>query len=471
MKYKDIADRIISDIQNEKLASGQRMPSLRQLTKQLGVSMTTALNSYRTLEDLGWLVSYPKSGFYVSAFSSNENLPELPQFKSRKMPVSISNRADSYDDKNHISGPFGISQICPDNIPLSEIKAHIRQTVQRGDALLHTYPNPKGSISLRDALATHFSNNGFPLSAKELCVSSGCMDAIRMAVLATTEVGDAIGISSPCFNGLLKLLASMSRKVVEIPCTPEGLDLDQIEQRLKSKEISAGLFSSSFMNPHGLSLSIEQKQRLASLANKYRTPIIEDDVYGELGHESLYPLPVKHWDTNGYLIWCSSISKTLSSGLRIGWCAPGRYLDKCIDICASERLGHNELIQSSVASFINAGQYQSHIQRIRKISLSNANAYRTLLLENLPQGSAVSSPKGGLVLWIQTPNLDQDKFKQLIEDANIDIRFGSQFTTKKLYRECFRLNYGWSLSKEYDSNRTIEDTLLQITQIAKLSKV
>lgn len=471
MKYKDIADRIIQDIQSEKLESGQRMPSLRQLTKQLGVSMTTALNSYRALEELGWLVSYPKSGFYVSTFSSNENQPELPQFKSRKAPVSISNKADNYDDRSHTSGPLGVSQVCPDNIPLTEINAHIRQTVQRGDALLHTYPNPQGSTRFRDALATHFSKNGFPLGAKELCISSGCMDAIRMAVLATTQVGDAVGISSPCFNGLLKLLASMSRKVVEIPCTSEGLDLDQIEQRLKNKEINAGLFSSSFMNPHGISLSIEQKQRLASLANKYRTPIIEDDVYGELGHENLYPLPVKHWDTNGYVIWCSSISKTLSSGLRIGWCAPGRYLDKCIDICASERLGHNELIQLSIASLINAGQYQSHIQRIRKTSLSNANAYRTLLLENLPEGSAVSAPKGGLVLWVQTPNLDPERFRQLIKDADIDIRFGPQFTTKKLYKDCFRLNFGWSLSNHYDSNRTIEDALLQITQIVKAARV
>jgi len=378
-------------------------------------------------------------------------------------------KADSYDDKSHTCGPLGLSHVCPDYIPLTKLKAHIRQTVQRGDSLLHSYPNPQGSISLRDALATHFSNNGFPLNAKELCISSGCMDAIRMAVLATTQVGDAIGISSPCFNGLLKLLASMSRKVVEIPCNSEGIDLDQIEHKLKNKEIKAGLFSSSFMNPHGISLSIEQKQKLASLANKYRIPIIEDDVYGELGHENLYPLPIKHWDANGYVIWCSSISKTLSSGLRIGWCAPGKYLDKCIDICASERLGHNELIQSSLASFINAGQYQSHIQRIRKISLSNANAYRTLLLENLPKNSAASAPKGGLVLWVQVPNLDQNKFRRLIEDAGIDIRFGPQFTTKKLYSDCFRLNYGWSLSSEYSSNKTIKDALLQIIKIVEIA--
>jgi DNA-binding transcriptional MocR family regulator len=463
MKYKYIAEQIISDIQSEKLAHGQRLPSLRKLTKQLNISMTTALNSYRRLEQMGWIVTYPRSGFFVSAPLSKGNIPRQPQFRSTSRPASAGLISGNNQNGNFSAGPLGISQLCPSHMPLLSLKRSIKRTVHGGDEYLHTYSDPQGIHILRRAIAEHFCGNGFALGAEDLCISSGCMDAIRMALLVTTKPGDAVGISSPCFNGLLKLLASMSRRVVEIPCNSDGIDLEQLKQKFEDREIQAGLFSSSFMNPHGLSLSTAQKQKLAELANKYRVPIIEDDVYGELGYDNIFPLPIKYWDTKGYVIWCSSVSKTLSNGLRLGWCSPGRYLEACIDVCTSERAGQNGLMQASLADFINSGQYQSNLQHIRKKVLANVFAYRRLLLKNLPRGSAVSAPEGGLVLWVQVPGLDGIKLRALTDALQIDVRFGAQFTTRKLYRDCFRLNLGWGLSEMHDPKRTIETALLQLT--------
>lgn len=103
---------------------------------------------------------------------------------------------------------------------------------------------PQGIPELRHALAGHFSGNGFPLAANDMFISSGCMDAIRIALSATTKPGDVVAISSPCFNGLLELLSTMSREVLEIPCTPDVIDLPQLEQKFKRKEIQAALYSS-----------------------------------------------------------------------------------------------------------------------------------------------------------------------------------------------------------------------------------
>jgi DNA-binding transcriptional MocR family regulator len=462
MKYKDIAGQIITDIQSQKLIAGQRLPSLRQLTKQLGVSMTTALNSYRSLEQMGWVVTHPKSGFFVSTPVSQGDIPIQPQFRSSSRRVSTSLESNDDQSRDSTSGPFGTSQLCPSNIPLLSLKRSIKRTVNRSDKLLHSYSDPQGIHELRQAIAEHFIGNGFTMAADDIFISGGCMDAIRVALLVTTKPGDAVAISSPCFNGLLKLLFSMSRLVVEIPCNSDGVDLQQLEQKFKNKEIKAALFSSSHMNPHGISLSILQKQRLAALANKYRVPIIEDEVYSELGYENTFPLPIKFWDTKGYVLWCSSVSKTLANGLRLGWCCAGRYREACVDICATERFGQNGLMQASLADFINSGQYRKHIQYIRKIMFANACAYRNLLLQNLPKGSAVSAPNGGLVLWVQVPGLNDKKLKAFIDQAKIDIRFGNNFTTRKLYRDCFRLNIGWELSEMHDSRRTIEQALLQL---------
>jgi DNA-binding transcriptional MocR family regulator len=342
------------------------------------------------------------------------------------------------------------------------LKQSLKRTVNRSDKLLHSYSDPQGVYDLRQAIAEHFIGNGFTMAANDIFISGGCMDAIRVALLVTTKPGDAVAISSPCFNGLLKLLSSMSRLVVEIPCNSDGVDLQQLEQIFKNKKINAALFSSSYMNPHGISLSITQKQRLAVLANKYRIPIIEDEVYSELGYENTFPLPIKFWDTQGYVLWCSSVSKTLGSGLRLGWCSAGRYISACIVVCATERFGQNGFMQASLADFINCGQYRKHIQYVRKIMFANACAYRHLLLKNLPKGSAISAPNGGLVLWIQVSGLNDKKLQAFTDKAKIKICFGAQFTTRKLYRDCFRLNIGWELSEMYDKERTIEQALLQL---------
>ena len=462
MKYKTIAEQIIMDIQGQKITLGQRLPSLRQLTKQLDISMTTALNSYRHLEQMGWIVAHPKSGFFVSTPLSQGDIPAQPQFRSDSRFLSNNLDSSDYRNSDFESGPFGISQLSPAHIPLLALKRSIKRTVQRSDELLHTYSDPQGLHELRQAIAENYRGIGFAVDADGLVITNGCIDAIRMALLVTTQPGDAIAISSPCFNGLLKLLSSLSRKVIEIPCNSNGVDIQQFEQKLKNKEIKAALFSSAYMNPHGLSLSIEQKKRLAELANKYCVPIIEDDVYGELGYENIYPLPIKYWDTKGYVLWCSSVSKTLASGLRIGWCSAGRYLDTIVGQYAAENLGQNALMQASLTSFITLGEYRKHLQSIRKIILSNAYAYRHLLLNNLPEGSAISVPSGGLVLWVQVPSLDNIKLNAFIDQAHIDIQFGAQFTTRRLYRDCFRINIGWGLSEMYDQQRTIEQALLEL---------
>lgn len=461
MRYKAIVEQVIADIQQDKLKYGQRMPSLRMLSSQFGVSMTTALNSYRSLEAMGWIIARPQSGFFVSSPIRQGVAPHKPQFRSQLSPLS-NYRSQPLVQSQVGGGPFGISQIAPHHLPTQALQRSMKRGVQLLGNDIHAYPDAQGLALLRAALSEHFSGSGLPIPFEELMISGGCIDAVRMALDAVTQPGDGVAISSPCFNGLLELLSLMQRKVVEIPCTEEGIDLEQLDVHIQNGDVVAGLFSSSHMNPHGISLHVEQKQRLAELANHYRIPIIEDDVYVELGYDKAMSLPIKYWDKGGYILWCGSVSKTLSAGIRLGWCLAGRYQQVLIRQAQVGKLGQSLVAQAGLADFIRCGEYSKHLNRMRTLLLANMCAYRAVLAEHLPSNAAVSQPNGGLVLWVQVPGLDVDRFRESVIQANLDIRLGSFFTTRDLYQDYFRISAGWMLNDIYDDGRTVEDILMAL---------
>lgn len=459
MRYKAIAEQIIDDVKAGKLSVGTRMPSLRNLARLFNVSMTTALNSYHLLESLGWIIAKPQSGFYVTMPLLDRPTPHQPQFSSVLTEVDRQKPIRHFSNQ---SGPLGISQFDPREMPTTALQNSLRRGLKRLDGKIHAYPEPQGDQALRLALERHFSTYGFPFSANELIITNGCIDAVRIALESVTQPGDAIAISSPCFSGLLELLGSLGRKVVEIPCVREGIDLVQLEQHLSQGTVKAGLFSTSHMNPQGISLSPSQKQALAALANRYQVPIIEDDIYMELGYDKVMPLPAKYWDQGGYLLWCGSVSKTLTAGFRLGWCLAGRYQSTYLKRHAMSHFGVSTPIQAGLADFISSGQYYAHLQKTRLRIQQNIREYQMLLLAHLPEGSAVSQPTGGLVLWVQVPRLNSQKLWHDAAQQGVDIRCGAEFSTLPLYQDCFRINVGWSLNAQVDEAHQVQQQLVQL---------
>jgi DNA-binding transcriptional MocR family regulator len=443
--FESIAERLISDIKTGRSPSGSRLPALRVLAKQHSVSITTAIKSYNYLEELGWIFAQPQSGYFVAKQLSKTDHPQLPQFKGESRDPKVFAPLNGYTPIVDFFSPLGTSMISPDLLPTLALQRSIKRSVSRSQSLLHQYPESQGDERLRQALSRHFRKDHFAFHDSELVITNGCIDAIRIAVETVSKAGDTIAISSPCYSGLLDLLVALSRNIVEIPSHDQGIDLDQLEIHMKNKDIVAGLFNTSHMNPGGASISKQQKQRMAQLANDYAIPIIEDDVYIELSHHGKPPLPTKYWDKKGYILWCGSVSKTLAAGLRIGWCLPGRYLPNYLNRHKLTGLGVNGLVQSSIAEFINTGDYSTHINKIRLSLNKHVHAYQKFLIENLPQNTRVSLPDGGIVLWVQIPGLDAVELEKQAKSQQIDIRSGSNFSTHGYYKDCFRINFGWPL--------------------------
>lgn len=440
-RYKVLAETIIGAIDEGKLQLNDKMLSLRAFSQQHQVSMTTAVNCYDYLQDRGYLVSRPKSGYFIQQPIPVQQQPALPQFVGQ---VSANDGIDTPVDFH----PFATAQLSEALLPSQDMQKSFSHFAKTMNASALQYGNEWGSDELRSALAGHFSKQGFAFTPDELLIQNGCLDAVRMAVECISHEGDTIAVASPCFSGLLNILRLLNRKILEIPSTENGLDLLQLTSLIRHGQIKALLVTANFQNPLGRSLSNEQKQALAELANQFHFPIIEDDVYAELGASSHLPLPIKYWDRGGDVIWCSSFSKTLSASFRVGWCLPGRHFDAMKMRRKVETLSVNLPLQYILADFINTGKYAKHLSRIKVMLQGQLAAYRGYLFKRINAPLAVSSPVGGLVLWCQVAGMDAGQLTKKLAAHGIGIRPGNLFSTRDFYGDYFRLNCGWPLSED-----------------------
>lgn len=449
-KYKLLAEKIISDIQGKRIIAGDKMLSLRQFAKQHHVSISTAISCYEELEKEGWIIARPQSGFIITAKPLLIAPPSWTSF------ITEATAAKKSDKNNEVTvGPLGKACLELSNTTKSALNKSLRKALNQTNALLHEYPNSQGEPIVRQTLASHFSQTGFAMHENELVITHGCIDAVKTALSICTHSGNTVAVNSPCYNGLLDQLYLLGLKLIEIPSTSDGIDLNELERLFKTGQVQAGLFCCTHMNPQGITMSVKQKKCLSQLASDYQIPVIEDDVYFELSHTDTYHLPTAYFDDNGYVIWCGSISKTLSPSFRFGWCRPGRYLSQY----QQQFHGVPTIIQLAIADFIQSGAYSRHLKQAKYQLAKNKQNYIHYLSERLPEGSCITQPDGGLVLWIQVPGLDTTKLNNAATVDNLDIRTGNLFTESQRYLDCLRINIGYAFNHEI---QTTLDHLLDL---------
>lgn len=448
--YRTLARQLHREIRERRWRAGQRLPAVRQFARQHEVSVTTALQCYRLLESEGLIAARPQSGFYVRAAAPGEAGAELDSFSA--VPGSVTNIAEIERVQGTAakpgSAPLGISLLSPQLVPLAALQRSLhRSSLKLGERLVQ-YGPPQGEAALREALARHFAADGIALPARDLLITNGCMDAICLALQLTTGPGDVVAVPSPCFSGLLQLIESLGRRLLEIPLHRSGIRMPALEAAMADPEVKACLITANHHNPLGFSLSVDDKRCIARWAAEYRCPVIEDDVFGECGFELGRALPVKHWDRDGWVLWCGAFSKTLVPAYRIGWCAPGRFLAPAVQRCRAQTVSVNLPLQAALADFVNSGHYRRHLQRLRLRLAEQLPAYRRALDETMPAGTAVSKPDGGFVLWLTlAEEFDGMALFEAAAAENISIVPGQVFSSLGRYRNCIRINCGWPLDR------------------------
>jgi DNA-binding transcriptional MocR family regulator len=272
-----------------------------------------------------------------------------------------------------------------------------------------------------------------------------------------TRAGDTVAIESPAYYALLEVLASLELRALEISSHPRhGINLDDLERAVDSQPVAAVALVSNFSNPTGSCMTDEAKRRLVELLARHEVPLIEDDVYGELVYEGRRPSAIKAFDHRGLVLYCSSYSKTLSPGLRVGWAIPGRFQNEVELLKLVVNQATAVAPQLALAAFLGSGGCDRHIRKVRRMYRAQMTSMIDAVERYFPDATRLTRPQGGHVLWVQLPaGVDAMALYEAAEAEGIRIAPGPMFSPSGGYRDFIRLNTGfpWSASTERQVER------------------
>ena len=454
-KYRQVADRLTRLIEEGAFGPGAAAPSVRELSRQWQVSISTVLKAYYLLEAQGLLVPRPRSGFYV-----NTRLPSAPPEPAlsdpEPDPSSVGMRElitmivlrDTLNPKLIQLGAAHPAQELTATRQLNRIMAAAARRMGDRAGL---YMAPPGNKPLRQQIVQHAVNAGCTLDADEIVITSGCGEAVSSCLQAVCRPGDTVAVESPICFDVFQYLENLGLKALEIPTHPrDGISLEALAFALQNNSVQACLVISNFNNPLGSCIPDDHKEALVNLLARHDIPLIENDIFGDIHFAAKRPLSAKAFDADGRVLWCASFSKTLSPGLRVGWAAPGRYRSTVAWLKYSTSLATGTLPQVAVAAFMAEGGYRQHLRRIRRIYQQRVAELRRAVIRYFPRDIRVTDPSGGYLLWIELPEaIDTLALYRSALEEGIAITPGHLFSAGDRYRNFIRLNAAnWSEAAE-----------------------
>ena len=450
--YEEIAAKVGGLIDQGTYRPGERIPSIRALSRQLQVSINTVMEAYAHLENMGRVEARPQSCYYVRC-----RLPE-PGAKIAKgeageepVPCCVSIEEGPMRSMRTLSDPSVVSLgggiPNSDLLPVDKLNRMLATESRRFRIQSVSYTGPRGTERLRTRIARRSLSYGCAFSPEEIVVTSGCVEAVTLALQATCRPGDTVAIASPVYYTFLHSIQWMGLKVLEIPSTPgEGMSVEVLAYAIRNNPVHACLVISNFNNPLGSVIPDDRKRELAGLLARHDIPLIEDDVYGDLAFGPSRPVAVKAYDDKGLVLYCSSFSKTLAPGYRVGWIVPGRYQRKVQQLKSLFNIATAAPTQLAIAEFLTNGGYDHHLRSIRRVYSRQMEKTRDAVARHFPPGTRVTRPGGGFVLWVEMPEgIDASRLHEEARKKGIGIAPGALFSMAGRYGNCLRLNAAfWS---------------------------
>ena len=447
--YQRLADELAGLIERRALRPGDRLPSVRGYSRQKRVSLATVLRTYQVLEDRGYVQVRPQSGHYVRGTPTLPPSPSLHRLPPVREEVRVADLIWELLSRVNDPGlaPFGVATVAPELYPSRRLGRLVARVARHADWAGVTYGPPAGHEALLHQLVRRGLATGVTLVPEELVVTNGCTEAIQLALRALTRPGDAVLVESPAYYGFLELAESLGLVVVEVDTDPEtGICLDALESAIRRTRPKVFLTSPNVQNPLGFTVPAERKREQVDILARHGVAGIEDDLYADLHFGESRPQPLKAFDTTGDIVLCSSFSKTIAPGFRVGYVAAGRHAARIRKLKIASSLHTNTVAQLAIAEFLRAGGAEHHLRRLRQRLRTQVADYAHAVAGLFPPGTRVSRPRGGHLLWVElAEDRDTSALSRQALAHRIGIVPGRLFSGRGRYGNCFRLNCGWQL--------------------------
>ena len=445
--YQQVIDYVEKQAKSGALKPGDKLPSLRKLSSQFGISVPTVKQAYVELERQGSVSARPQSGYYLKAQNARTLLPMKAKW-ARCQPVEVSCRSliEQVYDALHIPDTvaLGISNPVNAHPPDKTLARLMRSVISRVSEKAVSYGPVNGDAKLRLTIALRYQEMGVDVNHHDMVITNGAQEAIAIALQCVAKRGDVIAVESPCYFGLIELIESLGMKALEVyTCTEDGICLTELENMLEQHQVTACLFSTAVNNPLGSVMPNEKRQALVKLLESRNIPLIEDDVYSDLYFTESRPIPAQLYSEKGLVMTCSSFSKTAAPGYRLGWLIPGKFEEAAKRIKRAQSCSTAMLQQWTLTDYLLSGDYDRHLSVLRKTLRYNRERMIGLIAKHFPEDVCVSRPQGGSVLWVRCRSYinTSDIFHQAIEQG-VSFAPGQIFSPSGKYKNFMRISFG-----------------------------
>lgn len=393
--YNQIAEQIKTEISTGRLPNGTRLPTVRSLAGDLGVTRMTVQTAYQTLQSDGWIESQVGRGTFV-----------MPSKKQWQLPAAIGRSLRPgavLQDLMEIRLTDQVRSMIsaepdPNLFPDAEFNAAIMSTLHAGSPV-YRYGSIRGDSELRVLLAHRLSSRGINITPDDLMLTTGAIQALSFAAGALTCPGDTVMLESPGFLGFNHIVDTKCLRVIEIPLDDEGPKLCALNEAVRKHTPRFFFTVPAFHNPTGVITSLERRQAVLKLMKAHGVTIIEDCVYERLAYDG--PLPTSYRQLDPSVVHVNGFSKWLMPGLRVGYViAPPDIMER-IDLqrLADDSTGPH-LLQRALAHFLTDGGGERHLQRTLPTYKRRRDAAIQALRRYMPSNVSWTEPGGGFSIWL-----------------------------------------------------------------------
>ncbi|HEX6289889.1 MAG TPA: PLP-dependent aminotransferase family protein [Herpetosiphonaceae bacterium] len=403
--YLQLVEQIQERIRSGALPAGSRLPPIRQIATELGLTRLTVHNAYAELQADGWIESFVGRGSYVAErpgvkaqMRPSPVLPPVPLLRPGALAEIMR--------LSHQPEMISFAQAAPalETFPAREFGRMIQHVIAQEGAAIFDYGVSQGEMALREQLAIYLLDRSIQVSAEQLLVVAGAQQGMDIVLRALLNPGDTILVEQPTYLGMIERMQVQGLKLVAVPIDEQGIRPDALETAITQHQPRLLYTIPTFHNPTGICMSAERQEVLLDIAQRHALPILEDDIYGPLSYDGPAPLPLKARDTTGLVIYLTSFSKVLMPGLRIGLLvATPPLLEALVAVKRLSDMHSPQLTQRALSEYLERGHFAAHLRATKALYRERRDAMAVSLQRYFPADVTWNIPGGGLCFWVGLP--------------------------------------------------------------------